>query len=191
MTTTTIGSGREANGLYFLDIPTPTQGQLSVAHHTSISPSAEETIWLWHRRLGHPSFHLIQHLFPSLLPNSSISLFQCESCELSKHYRVHFLISSTKTNVLFSIVHSDAWSPSRIVTLTGHKWFVTFIDDFSRTTWVYLLKEKREMCHVFQIFHKMIHTQFGTEIKILWSDNMKECDNSGLSSYLASNGIIH
>ena len=81
-------------------------------------------------------------------------------------------------------------NPSRTVTLTGHKWFVTFIDNFSRTTWVYLLKEKK-MCHVFQIFNKMIRTQFGTEIKILRSDNGKEYDNSGLSPYLASNGIIH
>ena len=44
---------------------------------------------------------------------------------------------------------------------------------------------------MFQIFHKMIRTQFGTEIKILRSDNGKEYDNSGLSPYLASNGIIH
>ena len=103
----TIGSGREVNGLYFLNISTSTPGQLFVAHHTSISPSAEETIWLWHRRLGHPSFHLIQHLFPSLLPSNSISLFQFDSCELDKHHRIHFSISSTKINAHFSIVYFD------------------------------------------------------------------------------------
>ena len=37
----------------------------------------------------------------------------------------------------------------------------------------------------------MICTQFGTEIKIIRSDNGKEYDNSGLSHYLTSNGIIH
>ena len=47
------------------------------------------------------------------------------------------------------------------------------------------------MRHVFQIFHKMIRTQFGNEIKILRSDNGKEYDNSDHSSYLASNSIIH
>ena len=75
--------------------------------------------------------------------------------------------------------------------LTRHKWFVTFIDDFSHTIWVYLLKEKRKVCHVFHIFHKMIRTQCGTEFKILRSNNGKKYDNSGLSHYLASNGIIH
>ena len=81
--------------------------------------------------------------------------------------------------------------PSRIVTLTEHKKFITFIDNFSRTTLVYLLKEKLKICHVFQIFHKMIRTQFGTEIKILRSDNEKEYINSDLNPYLAYNGIIH
>ena len=38
--------GMEINGLYFLNLLAPTQGQLSVAYHTFISPSAEETIWL-------------------------------------------------------------------------------------------------------------------------------------------------
>ena len=38
------GNGREFNGLYFLDILVSTQGQLFVAHHTSISPFAEDTI---------------------------------------------------------------------------------------------------------------------------------------------------
>ena len=66
------------------------------------------------------------------------------SCELDKHYRVHFPISSTKINVSFSIVHYDILVRSRTVTFTGHKWFVTFIYDFSRTTWIYLLKKKRE-----------------------------------------------
>ena len=47
------------------------------------------------------------------------------------------------------------------------------------------------MCQVFQIFHKMIRTQFGTEIKIIRSNNEKQYDNSSLSPYLAANGIIH
>ena len=44
---------------------------------------------------------------------------------------------------------------------------------------------------MFQIFYKMIRTQFGNEIKILQSDNGKEYDNFGLSTYVTSNGIIH
>ena len=44
---------------------------------------------------------------------------------------------------------------------------------------------------MFQIFHKIIRTQFGTEIKILWSNNGNEYNNSGLNPYLASNDIIH
>jgi len=41
------------------------------------------------------------------------------------------------------IVHSDVWGPSKIATIGGAHWFVTFIDDCTRMTWVALLKSKR------------------------------------------------
>jgi len=58
---------------------------------------------------------------------------------------------------LFSfLVHTDVWGPLRVVSLCGHGLFISFIDDFSRTTWVYLLKDKSEASSVFQISHCMI-----------------------------------
>ena len=145
-----IGSGSEKNGLYFLDLALNKQGQSSVAHHSTVPTKATEEIWLWHQRLGHPSFYLLQFLFPSLLSSNRISSFKCENCELGKHHRVSFPISFNKSTTPFSIIHSDVWGPSSTVAISGHRWYVTFIDDFSRTTWVYLLKEKGEVCLVFK-----------------------------------------
>ena len=54
------------------------------------------------------------------------------------------------------MIHNDVWGPSQTVSKSGYKWFVTFIDDFTRTTWIYLLKEKSEEVVSFQNFHKMI-----------------------------------
>ena len=66
-----------------------------------------------------------------------------------------------------------------------------FIDNFSHTTWVYLLKEKKGGVSCISDFYKINRTHSGTKIKIIRSNNGKEYDNSGFSPYLTSNGIIH
>ena len=112
-------------------------------------------------------------------------------CELAKHHHTSFPPSFNKSNLPFTIVHTDVWVPSRIISLSGFRWFVTFIDDFSRTTWVYLLKEKSDVFSCFQTFHKMVLNQFNTSIKIVRSDNGGEYLYGGLQSYFQDHGIIH
>jgi transposase InsO family protein len=185
-----IGSGSLRDGLYYLDAQ-PTQGRLTQAYHTVRTDDSAAKIWLWHQRLGHPSFLLVQRMFPSLFLHNPVSKFQCETCELAKHHRVSFPPSITKSNAPFVLVHTDVWGPSRVVSLSGHRWFVSFIDDFSRTTWVYLLKDKSEVSSVFPIFHRMIQTQFNASIKIVRSDNGGEYLSSSLGTFFRAHGIIH
>ena len=52
---------------------------------------------------------------------------------------------------------------------------VTFVDDYSRTTWVYLIKNCSELFSHFRAFYDEIHTQFHVSIQSLRSDNAKEC----------------
>ena len=103
--------------------------------------------------------------------NKIVSTFRCEDCELGKHQCASFYPNNNKSVVPFSLIHSDVWGASRAISLKGHKWFVTFIDDFSRITWVYIMKEKSEVHLIFKTFHKMICTQFGVVVKIVRSDN--------------------
>ena len=60
----------------------------------------------------------------------------------------------------FDLVHSDVWSPCPIVFKLGFGYFVSFVDDFSRVTWIFLLKSCSEVFLVFQIFHSEIKNQF-------------------------------
>ena len=127
-------------------------------------------------------------MFPSLTLNNDLS---CEACELGKHFRASYAPSNHKSSLPFTLIHTDVWGPSRTVSLKGHRWFVSFIDDCSRTTWLYMMKEKRVVFSIFQNFHKMVCTQFGATVKILWSDNGGEYIDSGLGAYFSSHGIIH
>ena len=68
-------------------------------------------------------------MFPPLFENVSVENLHCDVCELAKHHRVSFPLSSIKFVKTFSLIHSDVWGPSKIPNITKAKWFVIFIDD--------------------------------------------------------------
>jgi hypothetical protein len=164
LTRATIGLGRERDGLYYLDLNWHAKDDTGQVHQVVGSSTSQAQIWLWHRRLGHPSFHYLLKLFPSLFSKVNVSSFHCDSCLLAKHHHTSFHSSFNKSSVPFSIIHSDVWGPFRVTNRSNTKWFVSFIDDCTHVSWVYLLKEKSEVISIFQSFHQMILTQFNTRV---------------------------
>ena len=118
-------------------------------------------------------------------------IFNVIFVKLAKHTRVSFPHKPYTPSSPFSLIHSDVWGPSKVTTSSGKRWFITFIDDHTRITWVYLLRHKSETCQVFKNFHKMIQTQYQTSIRTLRTDNGTEYFNTTLSPYLLQNGIVH
>ena len=119
-------------------------------------------------------------------------MLECESCQLGKHTRVSFpkrLDPRTKSS--FELVHTDVWDPSRFASALGFHYFVTFIDDYSRCTLLFLIKTRAELFSIFKKFHVEIRTQFNTCIRILRGDNAKEYFSMPLSSFMSSHGILH
>ena len=99
---------------------------------------------MWHRHLGHPNSDVLCTLFNSgLLGNkacSSIDLsFDCTSCKIGKSKVLPFPHHASRASQCFELIHSDVWGIAPIVSHAYYKYFVTFIDDFSRFTWVYFL----------------------------------------------------
>ena len=146
---------------------------------------------LEHYRLGHPNFSYLEKLYPSLFINKNSKSFQCEICQLAKHTRSSYSNHEYKSSHPFSMIHSDIWGPTRIKNITGSKWFVSFVDDHTRTTWVFLMKDKSEVSSIFKRFSHMIQTQFATKIQVLRTDNAKDYFNSILGEYLSNHGIVH
>nr|KYP63992.1 Retrovirus-related Pol polyprotein from transposon TNT 1-94 [Cajanus cajan] len=91
----------------------------------------------------------------------------------------------------FYLIHTDVWGPSIVSNVSGARWFLTFIDDCTRVTWVFLLKQKSKVCYVVQHFFSMVKNQFGVSIKRIRSDNAKDYFNHGLISFCQKEGIIH
>ena len=87
-----------------------------------------------HYRLGHPSFLSLKTLYSDFFVNVDASKFQCQVYDLAKSHRVSIPLSNKRSEIPFSTIHSDIWGPLRVNTYNGFKWFITFMDDFSRTT---------------------------------------------------------
>ena len=161
-----IGSAKEVDGLYYFEEEPEALSNLSLVDKIVSQVPSENEISLMHLRLGHPNFSYLKLLFPTLFKNKSDINFKCEVCELSKHHRTHFPAQTYKVSQPFSLIQSDVWYPLRFPNNFGDKWFVTFIDDHTRVCWVYLLKEKSEVSKTFQIFHKVVQTQFQAKSQV-------------------------
>ena len=83
------------------------------------------------------------------------------------------------------------WSSCPVVSPTGFRYFVTFVDDHSRTTWLYLMKNRFELFSHFHAFYAEIHTQFHVYVQSLRSDNAKEYVSEQFQSFMLQNGILH
>ena len=175
-----IGKGFYLNGLYYLakDTKDPKVFQVS----SSVSQDQQ----LWHQRLAHPSEKVMSFLFPKLCKDK----LHCDVCHLSKSARLPFDSSTSRASHPFEIIHSDIWGPI-LESFDGYRYFVTFVDDFTRITWLYLLKYKSELPNVFQDFHKLVGTQFASKIHVLRSDNGTEYMSHNMSQYLSIHGILH
>ena len=63
-----------------------------------------------------------------------------EHCIFRKQCRVKFKSIVHRTKGTFDYIHSNRWDPSRVLSLCGGLYMLTFIDDYSRKVWVYILK---------------------------------------------------
>ena len=77
---------------------------------------------------------------------------------------------------------------NKIASLSGAKYFLTIEDDFTRSTWVYLMKHKSDTRDLLVKFIHMVETQFNSRVKIVRSDNGPEFK---LENFYALKGIVH
>ena len=88
---------------------------------------------LWHARLGHASSSRVQQLASiGLLGSVSTENFDCVSCRLGKQPALPFNTSELIFTDIFDLIHSDIWGPSSVSSIGGSRYFVVFVDDYSR-----------------------------------------------------------
>ena len=129
-----LGTGRRVGRMFeliSLHLPsTPTPPPSHVAHTASVFPLS-----LWYLRSGHVSVQKLRSLISSgFLGQVKHDLVDYVSCQLAKQLALSFNNSNSFFQTSFDLIHSDIWRPSPTATVGGFKYFVIFVNDFSRYT---------------------------------------------------------
>ena len=148
------------------------QSVFSSLVHSVSSVHVVSKPYLWHLRLGHVSDNKLSTFNNNLL---DVIQFQsnkdCVLCPIAKQKKLPFPSFNHISHNVFDIVHCDVWGPSVKSTQEGYKYFLTLVDDATRSTWVYLMKCKSDTRPLLVSFYNMICTQFHTKIKVFRTDN--------------------
>lgn len=147
--------------LHFLPSTSKAVKSSSLSHpaiHTVIKPnnpadncSSFSNFAIWHRRLGHAhagAVRIILDLCKVPYQNKSITDF-CSACCLGKAHRLHSPASKTVYTKPFELIFSDLWGPAPHLSTCGYLYYITFVDAFTRYTWIYFLKKKSDALAAF------------------------------------------
>uniref|UniRef100_A0A2N9HIJ5 Integrase catalytic domain-containing protein n=1 Tax=Fagus sylvatica TaxID=28930 RepID=A0A2N9HIJ5_FAGSY len=110
---------------------------------------------------------------------------------IGKMHQLPFPISNKNAISPFELVHADLWGPAPVVSTNAFRYYLVLVDDFTKFTWVYLLKHKSDTLTSFSQFRAMVETQFSLPIKALRSDCGGEFTSNQFNQFCASKGIIH
>ncbi|GKC06877.1 ribonuclease H-like domain-containing protein [Tanacetum coccineum] len=147
--------------LYPVTKPSPIPSAL-----LSINPTT------WHKRLGHLGAEVLRSLISRnyISCNKETSSHICHTCQLGKHVKLPFVSSDTRVSSSFDIIDSDIWS-SPIVSVSGFKYYVLFLDHFSHYLWIYPLRHKSDVFQKFLHVRFYVKNQFKCEIKAFQRDH--------------------
>jgi len=170
--------------------------ELNVMEHKCYATAVSRDEWLWHYRLGHLNFRDLKSMqkygMVSGLPEIHVPTEVCEECVQAKQHRNNFSKNAgSKTKNVLEVVYSDVCGPIQVESTGGNKYFVTFIDDFSRKLWTYLIKRKSEVFEVFRKLKSLVEKQSGYKIKTLRTDGGGEYVSSEFEVFCTKEGIVH
>ena len=162
--------------------------------HPCFLAKLKDAAWLWHFWYGHLNFGGLKTLQQKNmvigLPQFSSPSEVCEDCVVSKQHRETFPKGKAwRAKKVLELVHSDLCGPINPTSNGGKRYFITFVDDFSRKTWVYFLQQKSEAFEVFKRFKVLVEKESGSFIKSLRTDRGGEYNSQGFFNFCENQGI--
>ncbi len=107
-----------------------------------------------------------------------------------KQCKQRFKVGKHNSKDVLDYIHSNLWGPSPVMSYGGALYFLTFIDDYSRKVWVYMLKRKADVLNVFKQFKAMVEKGTGKSIKCLRTNNGGEFTSGEFEQYCKDEGIV-
>ena len=110
---------------------------------------------MWHERLGHLHYRALSILRVIVIGLPKFRIEQqgvCRGCALGKNAKASFPSSENRSKGILDLLHSDVSGPMSIASLQGSSYYLMFIDDFSRKTWIFFMKANDEVSNRFREF---------------------------------------
>lgn len=180
----TLAKAQLIDGMYKLDTR-PESVTALVASENSSSEKNDHSME-WHRKLGHVSYGNMR-----FLKNVKSPKVKCVICVKAKQTRRPFGSSKKRTTEVLELVHTDVNGPLPVESLSGCKYFMTVIDDYSKKVFLYPMKLKSEVFDRFNEFKIMAEKQTGKQMKAIKSDNGGEYVNFKFEDLCKEYGILH
>jgi len=180
--------GTARNNLYAMELVVVfPNSQINTVRMESQSKGHEVAMDL-HRRYGHVGRWRLTCIAKHLGIKIDATKLDCEICAKAKQTRAPIKDGpAPRSNQLAQRVHSDVCGPMQTASLGGNKYFVTFIDDYSRYAKVYLMKEKSEVLSHFKNYLLSLPDQH--RCRVLHSDQGGEYMSNEFKHFLEMKGI--
>ncbi|KAL0281564.1 UNVERIFIED_CONTAM: hypothetical protein PYX00_002512 [Menopon gallinae] len=148
----------------------------------------------WHQRYGHLNLSDLkklesQRMVEGMKLMGKNDTLNCEICARGKIHQLPFKKSTSRSENALDLVHSDICGPMKVRSAGGARFFVTFIDDYSRYTEVYMLKNKSDVLEKFKVFKARVENFTGRKIKCIRTDNAREYLSKEFKNILEECGI--
>ncbi|GJV20172.1 retrovirus-related pol polyprotein from transposon TNT 1-94, partial [Tanacetum coccineum] len=155
---------------------------------------SNDHLWLWHMRYGHLNFGDLKLLSSKGMVKGLDQIDHpnqvCEGCLLGKHARSSFPKEATsRAKEPLQLIHTNLCGPITPPSHGKNLYFMLFIDDYSRKTWVYFLNEKSQAFEAFKKFKAMVEKEKGLKIKSMRSDRGGEFLSKEFNKFCEDNGI--
>ncbi|MCP3667059.1 MAG: DDE-type integrase/transposase/recombinase [Gammaproteobacteria bacterium] len=170
------------------------QGQVNQSDERVSVAHGKDELELWHQRLCHINPQSLlkmskDGIVDGLRVCSNAQKMFCSSCQLGKQHRLPFPKQGSRAKDLLEIIHSDVCGPMENVSMGGARFFITFIDDYSRIGYVKFMKNKSEALSHFKSYLAFVEKESGKQIKKLRTDNGGEYVNREFNQFLNERGI--
>ena len=181
--------GTLSNGVYILDMSNTI---LNANGNKRKMRDNLKSSFLWHCCLGHISERRMTklHKCRSLGSFDYESFDTCELCLFGKMTKLPFKGKGEQENGPLDLIHNDVCGPIFVHARGGFVYFITFIDDYSRYGYLYLMRYKLEAFERFKEFGNEVEKQVGRSLKSLRSDQGGEYLSQEFLYYLKDNGIL-
>jgi transposase InsO family protein len=101
----------------------------------------------------------------------------------------YFPSSDIRSKGILDLVHLDVCGPMTVASLSGFLYYVIFIDDLSRKTWIFFMKTKDEVFNIFYEFRAQVKNLTGKKIKVFRSNNGGEYTSRDFIDFCKEAGI--